>query len=152
MKDRKEYRKRYREKNKEKIKEYSKKYYQDHKEYFNSEKRKEYNCQWSKNNLVKGRIRNLRYGKTHRVELAERQRQWQKERKQYIDDYKLSRGCSVCGYNKCAEVLDFHHSDCRKKGEKKFSIASSLKKGISLEIIKEEMNKCVILCANCHRE
>ncbi len=69
------------------------------------------------------------------------------EKKRYIQDYKLSKGCSVCGYNKCASALDFHHN-----GDKKFILATAPNNGCSLEKIEKEMEKCIILCANCHRE
>lgn len=125
------------------------KYYREHKEqYLKSHKKY---AKTEKGRATRQKI-NLRYGKAHRLELAERQREWQRERKQLIDDYKLSRGCDVCGYNKCANALEFHHSDCRKVGEKKFTIASALKRGISMEIIIKEIRKCVLFCANCHRE
>lgn len=57
-------------------------------------------------------------------------------------------GCIRCGYNKCKDALDFHHLDESKKD---FSIGSS---GYtrSWKRVKEELNKCVLLCANCHRE
>ena len=54
--------------------------------------------------------------------------------------------CIKCGYNKCIDALDFHHI----KG-KDFSISA---KGYtkSWETVKKELDKCVLLCANCHRE
>jgi hypothetical protein len=56
--------------------------------------------------------------------------------------------CAICGYNKCARVLSFHHIDPSKKD---FSLSE---KGLtrSWEKIKEEIKKCVLLCANCHLE
>ena len=62
-------------------------------------------------------------------------------------EYKGGK-CSMCGYNKCIEALDFHHLD---SSEKDFGISA---KGYtrSWEIVKQELDKCVLLCANCHRE
>ena len=56
--------------------------------------------------------------------------------------------CIKCGYNKYPEVLEFHH---RNPTEKDFSIS---KKGHyrSWKRISEEIKKCDLLCANCHRE
>ena len=56
--------------------------------------------------------------------------------------------CFICGYNRCLAALEFHHID---PTEKEFSIAQ---KGHtrSWERIKKELEKCVLLCANCHRE
>jgi len=54
--------------------------------------------------------------------------------------------CSQCGYDKHTSALDFHHVDPETK---KFTISSSLNR--SLKSLLEEIDKCVILCANCHR-
>jgi len=64
----------------------------------------------------------------------------------FIQDYKLSKGCVICGYNKYSGALDFHHN-----GEKEFNIGAEAGSK-SLKLTKEEMDKCIILCANCHRE
>jgi hypothetical protein len=55
--------------------------------------------------------------------------------------------CSVCGYNKCLAALEFHHRDPE---EKDFEIGST--RGKSWSSIKAEIDKCDLLCANCHRE
>ena len=56
--------------------------------------------------------------------------------------------CINCGYNKCISALDFHHRD---PSEKEFSISSIKRKKLT-EQIKKELDKCDILCSNCHRE
>lgn len=43
-------------------------------------------------------------------------------------------------------MLDFHHM-----GDKKFDVANVVHGRVGLERIKEEVAKCVMLCANCHR-
>lgn len=55
--------------------------------------------------------------------------------------------CQNCGYDKCEEALDFHHL---KPKEKSFNISPKLH--FSLEKLKEETDKCVLLCVNCHQE
>ncbi len=55
--------------------------------------------------------------------------------------------CCVCGYSKCSDVLEFHHLDPTKKD---FSI-SGYKIKNKMKIFAE-IKKCVMLCANCHRE
>lgn len=62
-------------------------------------------------------------------------------------DYK-GGSCQICGYNRCGAALDFHHVD---EKQKEFGISA---KGYtrSWEKVKEELDKCVMLCANCHRE
>lgn len=56
--------------------------------------------------------------------------------------------CQSCGYDKCMAALEFHHKD---PSEKEFGIGH---KGYtrSFEKVKNELDKCVMLCANCHRE
>lgn len=59
-----------------------------------------------------------------------------------------SNGCAMCGYSKCDDALDFHHANSK---DKEFQIsASSLK--FRDERVVDELNKCILLCANCHRE
>ncbi len=61
---------------------------------------------------------------------------------------KMGSRCFLCGYNKCQSALEFHHID---ESQKKFGISS---KGYtrSWEVISREIDKCYLLCANCHRE
>jgi hypothetical protein len=61
-------------------------------------------------------------------------------------EYK-GKKCSCCGYDKCINALEFHHVD----GTKEFGIAH---KGYtrSWKLIQKELDKCILVCANCHRE
>ena len=54
--------------------------------------------------------------------------------------------CSICGYDKCADALAFHHCDPKMK---EFRIGGSRK---SWNNIRREADKCILLCANCHVE
>ena len=56
--------------------------------------------------------------------------------------------CQVCGYYRCLEALELHHLDPTQKD---FGISH---KGYtrSWEKVKGEADKCILLCANCHRE
>lgn len=56
--------------------------------------------------------------------------------------------CVICNYNKCMGALEFHHLD---PNEKDFSI-SNLKKYKFSKIVISELDKCILLCSNCHRE
>lgn len=62
-------------------------------------------------------------------------------------EYKGNK-CAVCGYNKCIQALEFHHLNSETKD---FGISA---KGYtrSWRKVKEELDKCVLLCSNCHRE
>lgn len=55
--------------------------------------------------------------------------------------------CEKCGYDKCIGALEFHHLD---PNEKKFQISNPNVK--SFEKLKTEVDKCILLCSNCHRE
>jgi len=60
----------------------------------------------------------------------------------------LGGQCSRCGYDRCGEALEFHHPD---PSQKDFGISN---RGYtrSWKAIREEIEKYVLLCANCHRE
>lgn len=68
-------------------------------------------------------------------------------RRQWIDDYKANIGCEICGI-KDYRVLDCHHKDM---SDKKFNIADFYYYQFSMEKTREEITKCMIVCANCHR-
>jgi len=65
--------------------------------------------------------------------------------KQEIVAYKGGK-CEICGYDKCVGALVFHHQNPE---EKSFSISHHHG---SLERLKKEADKCLLLCSNCHRE
>lgn len=72
----------------------------------------------------------------------ETERYW--EKRNFVDSQRHS--CAKCGDTR-SYVLDFHHKD---SNDKSFTIGK-LSKG-SKEILQQEINKCICLCANCHRE
>ncbi len=55
--------------------------------------------------------------------------------------------CQLCGYAGCMGALQFHHVDPETK---EFSL--SKRQVISMERLRQEALKCVLLCANCHFE
>ena len=61
-------------------------------------------------------------------------------------DYK-GGCCQKCGYDRCNSALEFHHLD---PNEKDFGIGSY--SVLAWEKIKPELDKCIMVCANCHRE
>jgi len=69
--------------------------------------------------------------------------------KAFVDRFKQLFGCACCGYNKCKWALEFHHKD---ESQKDLEINVLCNDGYSIERIKDELRKCVLLCANCHRE
>ena len=65
--------------------------------------------------------------------------------KNYLIEYKKNVECVICG-EKRWYVIDFHHIK-----EKNDNVSNIVKKG-SLKLLKEELEKCIPVCANCHRE
>ena len=67
-------------------------------------------------------------------------------RKKEILIQEFGGGCKICGYNKCLSALEFHHLNPK---EKKFDVTQ---RNRLLSFMREEALKCILVCANCHRE
>lgn len=65
--------------------------------------------------------------------------------KQRLVDYKGGK-CQICGYNRYINALEFHHVNPE---EKDFTISGGTK---SFDTLKPEIDKCILVCSNCHRE
>ena len=83
--------------------------------------------------------------KARRIELN---KTWKKAVKEKFDAYKATLSCVLCNENESC-CLDFHHLEESKKD---FSISKGLVNGKSLEQLFKEIEKCVVLCSNCHRK
>jgi len=71
---------------------------------------------------------------------------YRNEIRNFISNYFLEHPCMDCG-EKDLRVLDFDHM-----ANKKYTVAHMIVSGRPLECIKEEIEKCVVRCANCHRK
>ena len=91
-----------------------------------------YMSAWYKKNKEKWNI----YRKKH-----------QKEMKEWFLEYKKNLKCIKCGFDK-HPALDFHHID---KNSKDRGIAKMLESNMSKKSIIMEIEKCIVLCSNCHR-
>ena len=93
-------------------------------------------------NLTK--LNNREYRAKNKEAINERSTVIRKEKKAEAVKY-LGGKCQCCGFNKCLSALQFHHRDPAEKegdfGKIKF---------MSPEKRKEELDKCDLLCANCH--
>lgn len=81
------------------------------------------------------RIKNYERVKNHRQRLKEK-----------AIGYKGNK-CVKCGYDKCSWSFDFHHLNPKEK-DFNFSSYSTL----SWNKIVKELDKCILVCSNCHRE
>ncbi len=59
----------------------------------------------------------------------------------------LGGKCSICGYDRCIDALEFHHKDPK---EKDFKIGSG--NTMSWKDYKKEAEKCILVCSTCHKE
>ncbi len=148
----------YNEKNKEKKREYDRKWNEENKEYKrkwneeNKEKKREYNKKWYQLNKEKKSECSKKWREENKEKIAEWSRKWYeknkekraeyiKERRAYCREY-LGGKCVKCG---TTHNLQFDHI---KREGKKYEISSRLSN--NLNNLKEELDKCQLLCAPCH--
>jgi hypothetical protein len=62
-----------------------------------------------------------------------------------LSEYKKLVGCADCGFNQWPEALDFDHIN----DDKEFSPSDLL--GVTWKRLSAEIEKCEVVCANCHR-
>ena len=100
--------------------------------YKNPEERKAYRRKW--------------YAKNREKEIDHIRRRKKEIRKWFLE-FKSNLKCTKCG-EKHPATLDFHHV----KKNKDRGVALMAYYGYSIERIKKEMDKCIVLCSNCHRK
>src|SRR5512142_1765341 len=71
---------------------------------------------------------------------AERRRQLKERAVEY-----LGGKCQCCGYDRCLSALEFHHAD---PSQKEFQVSSKM----AWDVVRIELDKCFLLCRNCHSE
>jgi len=87
------------------------------------------------------------YFKTNIKKICKHRKDKRNMKKTALISYKGGK-CERCGLvDDCVDIYDFHHLDPK---EKDFSI--SCYSGKSLENLKKEVDKCILVCANCHRK
>jgi hypothetical protein len=74
-----------------------------------------------------------------------RVRAQRREKKEWLDSFKVA--CNRCGESHVA-CLEFHH---RNPAEKDFLLSVGVAK-YSLDKLKSEVEKCEVICSNCHRK
>lgn len=93
----------------------------------------------------KQRARWRKYYHAHPERSKARRVKSQQSNSEYVDSFKTS--CSACGIDD-KRVLDFHHVDPETKAK---GVATLRVAGYAKSKIKAEIDKCILLCANCHR-
>lgn len=129
------YSKRWRDKNRDKHRAYNKIYYREHKEQSRDKHRR-----WRKSNPEKD--------KEYYRRLMEKDPNCHRNRYKNFGDWvdKIkSSGCTICG-EKRPVCIDFHHKD---PNTKLFRISSAFSR--PRKVVEDEIKKCILLCANCHR-
>ena len=96
------------------------------------------------------RLYNREYYRKNRDKLLAKQRdknrRFAENRRKWLSDFKKSLKCQRCGESHPA-TLTFHHRD---SSFKEFAIGNSVWMGVGLSRLKKEIEKCDVLCANCH--
>lgn len=80
-------------------------------------------------------------------EYNKRMRLWKRDKYKWYRDLKDSLECEKCGFKHPA-VIDFHH---KNPNDKEFDIGNIIKNQLTLEKVMNEIEKCIVLCSNCHR-
>jgi hypothetical protein len=82
----------------------------------------------------------------NKEKIKQRNAATRKKRREEWQEYKATLSCTKCGFNHPA-ALDFHHEDPSTKTGNVYSFAA----GGQYKKAREEIKKCIVLCANCHR-
>lgn len=90
--------------------------------------------------FANGADRRKEYHRKYIQDLRETRRKWFRE-------YKSKLCCEICGFSHPA-ALDFHH---KKPSDKEDNVSHMLHKLVNIDTILSEIEKCAVLCANCHR-
>jgi hypothetical protein len=77
---------------------------------------------------------------------AEKNKRFAESRRKWLVEYKKTLKCVRCGESHPATLI-FHHKD---KSEKSFEIGNALTLGVGLKRLLAEIEKCEVICANCH--
>lgn len=105
---------------------------------------------------IKDRIKRLEYCKKYNKTYYSNNKKYyfdkakklKTERLKWFMKYKETLKCERCPEDD-ARCLDFHHLD---KNKKEFHIGEMVHNTMSEKNIMEEIKKCIVLCANCHRK
>lgn len=84
----------------------------------------------------------------YRQYIADQTRRQRLEKQEWLKSFKKTLSCSRCQFSDY-RALEFHHKD---PSTKEFTICRALHQcHMSIERIKQELEKCEVVCSNCHR-
>ncbi len=86
--------------------------------------------------------------KNNKKYYTNRQKRRREEYKKFLKDVKDQLVCAMCPEDEAC-CLDFHHKDPNKK---EYAVSVMVGRGFSKENILKEIEKCTVVCSNCHRK
>ena len=102
-----------------------------------TEARRRYNREYAKKWYAKNREKQIKKAQFYKNKSNKRNRR-------YVIAHKLKHPCP-CGESNTV-CLSFHNI----RGEKKYNVADLVSNGCSIKKLQEEIDKCVVICLNCH--
>ena len=90
--------------------------------------------------------KNSEYAKLNKDKVKTWSKRFKKKKQKEFQEFKKTLKCSICGYDKNPKAIDLHHVDPSKKYKLTSRLIGCTNK------LKEELEKCVPICSNCHRE
>ena len=99
-------------------------------------------CKECQNNYTK------KHFKDNTEYYVDKQRKRRKKVKEEFIEFKKTLKCSRCEEDDFV-CLDFHHLDPTQKD---VSIAKAIHQTLAFEKLQKELDKCIVLCSNCHRK
>lgn len=84
----------------------------------------------------------------NKEEYIERAKKARERNKKFMDDYRKERQCEDCG-EEFFRCLELHH---RNRDEKFKGVGQMVEDKYSIERIKQEIEKCDLICSNCHKK
>ena len=88
-----------------------------------------------------------RHRTEHVARTSRRRNTWKKLVREFLVEFYKTHPCESCGFSNPA-ALEFHHKDPKLK---KIEVSRMINGSYSLEYAQKEIDKCSVLCANCHR-
>ena len=138
-----EYNREWSKRNKERVSSRRKELYQINKDKINLQGKA-----YREKNKDKKILSNKKYYLKNKTKLSKQKREYhKKQQNNFVNTYKKGKSCALCGYNEHCEILQFHHKD---KANKSFEITLSQVPKRKDDEIKSEINKCILICPNCH--